>query len=429
MAEKTEKVKRRLFENNKTVLLFSLIAAIILWMIITVTESSDSKNSISGVSVAVPTENSAVSELGLDVISDLSKVKATVNVSGPAYVVSGLNTDDFTVTASLSNVTAAGTYELKLNATKKTTSISNEYEIVSIAPSTINVTFDYIDTKQFNVIAKANGASATEGLTAEDAIVASSNYALLSVKGARTDIEKIDKVVATADVNSVLSKTKNFTATLALYDINGEELSKDDFTITSSDGQIVENVEITVPIFKRKVVSVKAQFINAPEAYATTPISHTISDPTILISGPPETVDSISSVLLSEINFDSITEENQSFEAALILPDGVRCADNIDSVTVIINGLENFVTKTFTVTKITPTLNEVGKITLSRSIRNVKVFGPKNVINKLSASDLYAEIDVSGKQTGDHTVTARIRCSTSNEIWQIGTYTAYVHIE
>ncbi len=429
MTEKKQTTKRNLFENNKIVLLFSFIAAIIFWMVLTVTDSSDSKNTISGVAITVPTENSAVGELGLDVINDLSEIKATVNVTGPAYVVSGLSIEDFTVTASLSNVTAAGTYELRLNAAKRTTSVSNEYEVTSITPSTINVTFDYIDTKQFTVIPNANGASAIEGLTAESAIVANSNYSTLSIKGARTEIEKIDKVVATAEVNSVLEKTQNFTAGILLYDAQGEELSKDKYTIIGADGQNVTEIEITVPIFKRKIVEIKAQFINAPKKYESTPIPHTLSESTVLISGPPETVDSITSLSLSEIDFDNISEENQAFEAALIIPDGIKCPDNIDSVTVTINGLSGFITKTFTVNTITPTSTENGTITLARGIRNVKIMGPKNVINKLSASNLYALLDVTGKQTGQHTVDARINCKTSNEVWQVGSYTASVDIK
>lgn len=429
MTEKKPNTKRNLFENKKIVLLVSFLAAIIFWMVITVTESSDSKNTISGITITVPTENSAVSELGLDVISDLTDIKAAVSVTGPAYVVSSLSIDDFTVSASLSNVTTAGSYELKLNATKRTTSVSGEYEIISITPSVINVTFDYIDTKQFTVIPKANGASAVEGLTAEDAIVASSNYSLLSVKGARTEIEKIDKVVATAEVNSILEKTENFKANVYLYDAEGNELSKDKYTIMGADGQTVSDIEITVPIFKRKIVELKAQFTNTPEKYASNPISYNLSEATVLISGPPETIDSITSISLSEIDFDNISEENNSFEAALILPDGIKCPDNIDSVKVTITGLDDFITKTYTVTTITPTSSSNGSVSLTRNIRNVKIMGPKSVMNKLSSSDLYAELDISGKQTGQHTVNARIRCKSSNEVWQVGTYTASVNIK
>jgi hypothetical protein len=107
----------------------------------------------------------------------------------------------------------------------------------------------------------------------------------------------------------------------------------------------------------------------------------------------------------------------------------VKCADNIDTVKVTINSIKDYKTKSFTVTVVSPTKTDSSSgVTLSRSIRNVKLMGPAYVINKLSASDLYAEIDITGKQSGQHTVTARIRCRSSNEVWQVGSYTASVDI-
>ena len=429
MAEKSKFNTKKLFENKKIVLLFSFIAAFVFWMFITITASTDSKNAISGVSISIPTENTVVSNLGLDVIGNLEDVKATVNVSGPAYVVSGLTVDDFLVTASLSNVTNAGTYDLKLNVTKRTTATSNEYEISSVSPSSISVTFDYIDTKLFTVIPKADGASAVEGLTAEDPVVANANHSVLSIKGPRSEIEKITSVTATAKVDAVLEKTQSFAAVINLLDKDGKTLSADNYTIMGSDGQPVGDMQLTVPIFKRKLVEVKAQFKNAPAKYVSSPIPHSLSEKTILISGPPETVNSISSVPLSEIDFDSISPENSAFDAALILPEGVKCADNISSVKVTINNITDYKTKSFTITIVSPNKTEnLSDVSLSRSIRNVTLMGPTYVINKLSASDLYAEIDITGKQSGQHTVTARIRCRSSNEVWQVGSYTASVDI-
>ena len=429
MTENNRFNTKKLFENKKIVLLFSFIAAFIFWMVITITASTDSKNAISGVSISIPTENTVVSNLGLDVISNLEDIKATVNVSGPAYVISGLTVDDFLVTASLSNVTNAGTYELKLNVAKRTTATSNEYEISSVSPSSISVTFDYIDTKLFTVLPKANGASAVEGLTAEDPVVANANHSVLSIKGPRSEIEKIASVTATAQVDAVLSETKSFASVVSLLDKDGKALKAENYTIMGSDGQPVNEIQLTVPIFKRKLVEVKAQFKNAPAKYVNSPIPHTLSEKTILVSGPPETINSITSVPLSEIDFDNLSPENYTFDAALILPEGVKCADNIDTVKVTINNIKDYKTKSFTVTVVSPTKTESSSsVTLSRSIRNVKLMGPAYVINKLSDSDLYAEIDIAGKQAGQHTVTARIRSRSSNEVWQVGSYTASVDI-
>lgn len=427
MAEKKSFSIKGLFKNNNFVLLFSLIAAIIFWMVLTVTES-DSENTVAGINVSIPIENSVVSEMGLDVIGDTTGYQAAVTVKGPAYVVGTLTPNDIAVTASISGVTSAGGYELELRASKQAGSVNNEFEIVSISPSTITVNFDYIDTKQFVVTAQAIGASAIEGLVAENPVVSDSNYATLTFKGSRTNIDKIAKVVAVAEVNQVLSETKTFKSVLEIYDAENNKLSAENYTITAADGLAVSDVQVSVPISKMKTVEVKAQFTNMPDAFKNNAIAHSLSYATLDIIGPPETIDNITSVSLSEINFDEISENNQQFEVSLILPDGVKSVDNVESVTVTINGLNNYVVRTFTVSNLS-TSSANGSATLSRNIRNVKICGPKSELDKISSDDLFAEVAIDGLQSGEHTVSARIKSKTSDKIWQVGSYTATVNVK
>lgn len=418
---------KKLFDNKKFCIILSTILAVAFWFVITVNESPDSENTIGGLSVSIPIEGSVVSEMGMDVIGDPAAYTASVTVKGPAYVVSDLSAKDILVTAAISNVTNAGTYSLDLRATKQAGADDN-FEITSISPRSINVTFDYIETKQFSVTAQAIGYKAVSGLVAEQPFVSDGNNAVLNLKGSRTNIEKVAKVVALAEVDKTLSKTETFDGTLKIYDIKNKELPLENYTITTSDGLSAPNMQITVPIYKEKIVPVKAQFVNAPAYFASKTISHSLSTTTILISGPPETVDTITEIKLSEIDFDKITAKNQSFEAAIILPEGVKNKDNIETVTVKITGLDNYTTRTYTVSNLV--VKSGGKTaTLSRNIRNVKVFGPKSVLNGMSASKLYAEVDTAGLESGEHTVTARIKCKESGKVWQIGTYTATVNIK
>lgn len=421
---------KKLFYNKKFVVLFSVIMAFVFWMTITVTESPTAENSIAGLSITIPTENSVASELGLDVIGDISAYRASVTVRGPAYVISALSEKDISVTASVSNVTNAGTYELELRANKQAGSLSGEFEIAAISPSTVTVTFDYIDTKQFTVTPVAVGASAVEGLVAENPVVSDSNNATLNFKGARSEIEKIDRVVATATVDSVLSATASFDATLAVYDANGNELDLSAFTITTADGHSAPAVKVSVPISKIKTVPVVAAFNNTPQAFVSKPIAYTLSDSMIDIIGPPETIDTISQIKLSEINFDQISNTSTTFTAGLVLPDGVKSVDNIESVSVTLQGLEDYTVKTVTVTSIDvlDAGNSNQTVRLSRNIRNVKICGPKSVLNKLSSSDFYAAIELAGKTNGEHTVAVRIKCRNSGEVWQVGSYNATVTI-
>ena len=86
------------------------------------------------------------------------------------------------------------------------------------------------------------------------------------------------------------------------------------FTITSADGVSAPDIKVTVPIYKEKIVPIVAQFINAPKAFAATPIPHHLEHASMLISGPPEAIDNINEIKLSEIDFTQISGNNQKFE-------------------------------------------------------------------------------------------------------------------
>ena len=426
MAENKRISLSRLLENKKIAMIISIVFAIAIWFSITIIESPDSENTIAGLSVAIPIENTVVSEMGMDIIGDASSYTASVTVRGPAYVVSDLSAEDILVTASISNVTNSGTYSLDLRATKQAGADEN-FDIISLYPRSINVKFDYIDTKQFEVLVQAIGHKAEDGLMAELPFVSDSNNATLNVKGPRTDIEKIAKVVAVSEVNKTLSATETFAGTLKFLDANGKEMDLKQFTITSADGLSAPDIQITVPIYKEKVVPIVAQFVNAPKVFQNTVIPHHLEHASMLISGPPEAIDKIKEIKLSAIDFNQISGNNQSFETTLILPEGVKNKDNIETVTVKVTGLEKYKVKTFGVKKLVIADNSVSA-KLSREIRNVKIMGPENVLNKIDSSDLYAEVELDGLKSGEHTVSARIVCSGADNVWQIGTYTASVTI-
>lgn len=426
MAEKERITLRRMFENKKIAMITSIIVAVALWFGITIMESPDSENTISGLSIAIPIENTVVGEMGMDIIGDPSAYTASVTVRGPAYVVSALSSEDILVTASISNVTNSGSYSLDLRATKQAGSDDN-FEIISLFPRTINVEFDYIDTKQFAVTVQAVGHKAEEGLMAEVPFVSDSNNATLNVKGPRTDIEKISKVVAVADVNETLGKTETFPGTLKILDANGKEMNLKEFTITTADGLSAPDIQITVPIYKEKVVPIVAQFINVPSGFANTVIPHHLEHASMLISGPPEAIDKINEIKLSEIDFHQITGNNQSFETSLVLPEGVKNKDNIETVMVKVTGLEKYIIKSFNVTTV-KVVDNSATAKLSREIRNVKVMGPEETLNKLTAADFYAEVELEGLDSGEHTVSTNIICKKANNVWQVGTYTASVTI-
>ncbi len=411
---------RKLLYNKKFTMVFSLLVAIVIWMTVVIGQTPNIEQTLTNVSVTISTEDTVVSQLGLDETTGAFERTVSVKLSGPAYVISNITAEDLSVSASLANVTAPGKYELELSATKKR--MSGEYTIKSITPATITASFDYIDTKQFTVVPKITGVSAVNGLVAEDPIVSDFD-GVITVKGSRTQLQKIATAEARYTANEVLSATKTYDAELVFLDDVGNALDASQFNIST------KSVKVSVPISKMKTVAVAATFINAPGASGHSPVSYKLSNSSIAVIGPPATIDALTKIELAPVDFNSITVNKSSFDVAPVLPDGVKTVDNIDAVTVKLN-LSGYTVKTFTVNNIAALNNNTGgNITLNNSIKNVKICGPASVIKKIKASDLIATVDLAGKSAGSYTMAVSIKCNNYQNVWQVGKYQATVTVK
>ena len=133
------------------------------------------------------------------------------------------------------------------------------------------------------------------------------------------------------------------------------------------------------------------------------------------------------SVILSPIDLTAVSPTANSFDVSAKLPEGVRLVDNIEYFNVKLN-IDNYSQKVITVSDIT--CNGLGsglKIQNIAEIKNVRICGPKSVIKNIGSA--YAEIDLSGKTAGQHSVEVNISFKENNNVWAIGTYTTTVSIK
>ncbi len=427
---------RGLFNNNKFVLFFSLIIAIVFWVVISVVETPNAEKTISGLSITVPIENTAAESLNLQVMDDIEDYRVEVTVRGPSYVVSTLSRDDITITASPTdsdrNFDGAGTYNIKLRATKQSSISQGEYEILSVSPSTVSLTFDrYVEEPlEIDSVVECANISATQGLIRGEAVVDGENT--LYFKGAKTKVDQIAKVVAKVSETQTISATTTYDASLVIYDENNDILPLEDYEIVNSQNAAVESVKVRVPINKSVSVSVKATYQNAPAYINGSAVNFALDHSKVQIEGPVEEIDKITVLELEPIDFCEVTENGQTFSRKFAnLPLGVEVTDNIEEITVTVKGMQGYTNKTFTVSKISLSGASTYNVTLSRNIKNVKICGSKDFLKNLDAENLYAVIDpqnISGFRAGEYTVPVVIKCQTSNEVWQIDKYNAVINI-
>jgi len=417
----------KLLNNKRFSIPFSILLAFICWVVLTINQKPTMERVFTDMTVTL--ENLKTSDDDVKIVGDISQQRFAVRVRGSNSSVGSLTANDLELFVSAAQVVEPGSYKLEV----KPKSSSTDYEIISITPSDLTVNFDYFDTKEFTINALAEGAAAQEGLIAEGGIVSGTQSDTVTITGPRTVINKIETVAALAKVNKTLSETQTFDADIILYDADGKVIDdeeKDYLTLQIAGKDIkTENVKVTVPISKKKVVPVKVAFSNLPDKFSAKSISASVDNASVTIIGAPETIEKTKEITLSPIDIRKVKKSSRSFDVSPKLPEGVRLLDNIEHFTVKIN-LKDYAVKTVTVSSIRYT-NLSSKLTTEggTAIKNVKICGPESVLENINEAKIYAKTDLSGKKAGEHTVDVSINFEGYNNVWAIGDYKTIVTVK
>ncbi|MBR4761612.1 MAG: hypothetical protein IK086_03150 [Clostridia bacterium] len=428
----------RIFANNKFVVAFSLILSFVIWLSVVINENPVRERVFTNVKINVSVENTTPSSLGLGIISNVTSKNFVVTVSGPNYIVSSLSEDDFVLSADVSEITSPGTYPLTVYCNRS--SSKSGYDFKSVSPATIDVKFDYIDSKEFTIIPKLIGVSAASGLVAETPVVANSEQSTITVKGPRETVEKIGYVESYAEVNKTLSSTETFTSYVALYTEDDKVIYKylSDGTVVNGSGKTIANtyltlsytsLKVTQPISKKAYLAVKPTFVNVPDGITADSIKYTVDQKKANVIGPPAVVGEMSSITLAPIDFRNVSSTSNSFDVTPTLKDGVKLLDSIDHFTVTLD-MSEYTEKSFVVSKTVYEGVDSSMKASSSPLFNVKICGPKNIISSLKSTDLYAVADLSDKTTtGDFSVNVTVKSDKYNTVWQVGNYPVTVTLK
>lgn len=430
----------RIFSNKKFVIVFSLVLSFAIWISVMVNQNPISDKKFTDVTATISIENTVVSQLGLGVVTDVSTKNFTVTLSGPNYIVSSLSKNDFYLSVDVSDVTSAGTYALQVHGNRN--SSVTGYTFKSITPSTVNVRFDYMDTKELTVKPKLVGASAADGLVAEDPVVTNTDQSTLTVKGPRATIDKIFYAESYAEVNETLSATATFDSYVILKDKDGNVLYRftPEGSVVDGEGRLVtdsyltlsfKSLKVTQPISKKATLPVVAAFTNMPEGMNEDDIDYSIDISEVTVIGTPDVVDSMEEVILAPIDLTRVSRSSNVFEVSAALKDGVKLAEKIEFFTVTVD-LSDYSERTFNLSKDQVKykgLDSKYAASLDKSIKNVTICGKKDVIEHLNSSDLYTLVDLSDKTPGKYTLEVVFTSDLYSGIWQVGKSTIDVTIK
>ena len=407
----------KLFDNNKFVLFVSLVLAFIIWLSFSMYGGEQQEKT-----VEVPIQMDSMTvpkQFNLQQFGDYSNSAVTVTIVGKKAVIGTVSEKDIRVTASTLDVNTAGKHTLPLSVSVDS---NKDFQILSTNTLSVEVYFDVYKEVTFAVTADlSNTPSVPSGYELGNLIMSENK---LLAHGPSTEVSKIDKILARADIDETLTSTQTYSAAIVAIDQYGNEIQN----ITIDDS---EDFTITIPVYKLANLPVSVEFTNIPEGVNEEDLSVTYSVNNLNIAAEPSTIDTMQSVVIGTIDFSELNEEKNtfSFDASSIA--GIKVKSTISSITVTVD-VSGFVSKTVTLpaSRIEIINSTAKKIDMSTESISVVVAGLSDVVKNVTADDITAVLKVDDSLEAGENKAVNLSVSVSNHtgIWVVGSYEATANI-
>lgn len=373
----------RLLQKSYVLFLFALLISLVIWvyMSLSATPTSDTTLDISDVPIQIePADESGkgFQAFGAD------DAKATVTVSGDRTVLGLVNKSDLIATASAGTITSAGNYTLPVSA-KKVSNRGN-FDVTSWTPTSITVFLDYYEEKSYD-IQKDVTYHTEENYDGQVSL----SPQKVTVSGPRTEVQKVDRVVARASVSEKLKASLEVDTQLVLLDQDGAEVSQKLLQLSTTD------VKANITVLPKKTVKVEPEIINKPGGIKITEDIVKVEPSELILKGPSEALETVTSVKLDTIDFAKLKNEKITLDLDINIPADCTSISSYTTakVTIDLSGFakteSDIAVEKFKINGLSDKYN--AEIT-TKSI-SVTVYGSESDIEKLNASQITAVIDAS----------------------------------
>lgn len=389
-----------------------VLAAIILWFYVVMTDTTTDEKVFSGISVDIRGRDRIEDTLGLTIISGYD-LTVDVTVKGPRADINRLTVDDVKAYIDMKTVDGAGEYTLPIR-----TSLPNGTTAGALSANYMTVYVDKRTTISVPVkivTSQVIEADFTMG-TPEPSIET------VNVSGPEEVLRTIDHAEASFDLGRV-SKTLISTGKLTLVDANGNEINDPYVRLQTSE------VTVRFPVYIYRDFDLKVD--TKYGYYDSTNSRITISPASIQVRGDPDVISSMDSVSLGQIDEKKITGD-ETKNMAIMLPDGVENLSGTTTATVTITQIGT-TTKKLNVTDINVVNPNGLEYTLERNSLTVTFRGTKTMLDMLSSRNVSLTLDLGylNKTSGTVSVpvTVNVQSTLSGKVYEIGDYSMNVTIK
>lgn len=376
-------------------LLLSVVLAFSLWMYVVTVVSPESEDTFYDVPVVLKNEDLLRNKELMLILEETPTVD--LKLTGNRSDLVRLNKSNITVMADLSRIYEPGTYELNYDVSYPADVGGGAIGLLSKTPSEIKLTVERRITDKAVPLEVLQTGTVPADCIVQDTTL-SSQQVLIS--GPKSVVDRI--TVATVDVN-MNDRSKSFT----------EEGLR--FTLRDSDGEPVDaqwvetdvgSVDLTVVVEHIKEVELRVS-VKVGGGATEKNSQITIEPQTIKVSGQKEDLAGLSYLELGTINLADYPEDAE-LEFDIVLPAGVKNEANNEKAKVFVkfSGLD--------VVELTATVFETVNVPqgmraeiLAQSLA-VKIRGPKEQMEKLTAEDVKIIVDFKDGKAGNFKANARV---------------------
>lgn len=383
--------------NNLGFKILAVILAFVLWLVVyNIDDPKKTKTFTTNVTVENAT---AVTEMNkcYEVLDGTNTV--TFTVTGKRSELEKLDDTDFSAVADMNRLVindkgnkASVPIEISAKRQYASVSINNKNKYMELS-------LEDLMSRRFMISADTSGKVASGYALGE---VSVTNPNVLNVSGPASIVKKVDKVVATIDVDGMSSNLTDNVIPV-LYDPDGNEVDTTRLKLSNT------TVTISAKILSVKEVPLVISTTGTPYGkYRVVEISCTPD--TVKLKGASNILNPFVSLEIPAdvINVSGAREDvKTTIDISEYLPEGVELIDSSEASVAVTVRIEAYASKTYHLPTSAIKVNSLPdglSLTFDKAQVSVSVSGLQDDLDKLNVSDLATSIDASQLGVGTHQV-------------------------
>lgn len=400
------------FNNNTAMIIYSIIIAILMWFVISITIYPTTPKTLSNIPLEIDITGTSAEENDLSVISASAK-NVTVTIKGERSRIGSLTADDLVAKAVIENVNSAGEKSLNINVTGKDSDV--KFEVTDIKPSKVDVMFDRIDTREYDLTVNAPNITAADGLYMDKSEF-KVTPSVIEITGPSKQLDSIDKAQVYVDTKQEINTAYTFhSKDVVLYDKNESKINTDNLTYSSED------FTIDIPVYMQKELDFTYDIRYAPANFDISSLNIELNVDKINLASPNDELQNIDTWSIGSIPlYDLDWDFNKSF--TIEVPSNYKNLSNVSTVTAKLNQ-EGLAKKTVTVNDIS-IVNAPSNYdcTVNTYGLTFDIIGPEDDIAEITEKDILVSVDLLKYtvQSTNFTADATISFPKYDKVWAVG---------